>query len=232
MRRARLASTITVALILCVILQIPTSRTSHAAGCTFPVPHTPTLKLRRLEGKVHYNNKKSQNSLQRMQQSGGQSTAFGKAWIPVGLTLTEISYQIDLKIEAFQLPNGRVCARLSHVDAEMGYDKISVFIARRFRPGTCEYQSIVDHENNHVAVFQQALDTYYPRVQRRLTRATTTIGPGVFISSSDAAEYLRKRLSASITPLYNEMSRTVKRNNARLDTPERYRSEQARCNGW
>ena len=218
--------------LLCGLFQILTTNTANAAVCTFPTALNPSLSFQRLEGKVQYNNNRTQNSLKRMQQKSGQSTAFGNTWIPVGLTVTEIRYQLDIKIEAYQLPNGNVCARLSSAKAKIGYDKIDVFVARRFHPGTCAYQSIIDHENTHVAVFRQALDDYYPRIQRRLARATETLQPIIYRTSSESADYLRRRLSAAIKPLYDEMSRTLKRNNARLDTPERYRSEQARCKDW
>ncbi len=219
-------------LVLCGLIQIQTIKIAQAATCTFPSPHNPTFSLQRLEGKVHYNNNRTQNTLKRMQQKNSQSTAFGKTWIPVGLTVTEIKYQLDIKIEAYQLPNSNVCARLSSVKAKIGYDKIDVFIARRFRPGTCAYQSITDHENTHVAVFRQALGDYYPRIQRRLERTTETLQPIIYRTSSESADYLRERLITAMKPLYEEMGRTLKRNNARLDTPERYRSEQARCKDW
>lgn len=232
MPHLKTASLILFSSILSVFVQMQTANTAHAAACSFPNIHQPTLNLQRLDGKVRYNNNRTQNSLKRMQQKNGQSTAFGSAWVPVGLTVTEIKYEVDIKIEAYQLPNNKVCARLSSVDAKVGYDTINVFIARRFHPGTCPYQSIIDHENTHVAVFRQALGNYYPRIQRRLTRATATLQPAIYRTPSQAAEYLRNRLSAAIKPLYAEMGRTLKRNNARLDTPERYRSEQARCNDW
>lgn len=232
MTHPRVTSIILGSFIFCAFVQILATGTAHAAACTFPTAHAPTLNLQRLEGKVHYNNNRTQNSLKRMQQETGQSTAFGDTWIPVGLTVTEIRYQVDIKIEAYQLPNSQVCARLSSVEAQIGYDKINVFIARRFRPGTCAYQSITDHENTHVTVFRQALGDYYPRIHRRLARATETLKPTIYRTPSQAADYLRKRLSAAIKPLYAEMGRTLKRNNARLDTPERYRSEQARCKDW
>ena len=226
------ASIILFSTALSAFVQLQSAKTAYAASCSFPSAQQPTLNLQRLDGKVRYNNNRTQNSLKRMQQKNGQSTAFGSAWVPVGLTVTGIKYEIDIKIEAYQLPNNKVCARLSSVDAKVGYDTINVFIARQFRPGTCPYQSIIDHENFHVAVFQQALNNYYPRIQQRLARATMTLQPAIYRTPSQAAEYLRKRLSAAIKPLYAEMGRTLKRNNARLDTPERYRSEQARCSDW
>jgi hypothetical protein len=39
-------------------------------------------------------------------------------------------------------------------------------------------------------------------------------------------------LSATVDPLFKDMNRTLDRENAKLDTPTRYRAEQARCSNW
>ncbi len=218
------------ACIFCLNISI---NTALAESCTFPATNTlPRLSIQHLNGTVQHDNTRSRESLMRMQQKNGQANAFGSEWIPVGLTLAELNYNMHIKVEAYQLPNRQFCARLSSVDATIGYNKINVYVARRFRPGTCAYHSITEHENTHVAVFRQTLADYMPRLRHRLTRATETIKPIISNSATQAAEYLRGRLSAATQPLYREMSRTLKRNNARLDTPERYRMEQARCKEW
>ena len=178
------------------------------------------------------NNERSRDSLRRMQRQSGRAKAFGPAWTPVGLTLTELKYLLRLKIEAYPISAGTYCARLTEVDAELGYDKLKVYIARKFRPGTCAHRSISAHEMTHVAVFRQALDQFYPRLQRRLQRAAQELDAVRTSSPDNAAVYLRKRLSATIQPLFLEMNRELDRNNARLDTPERYRHEQALCQEW
>ncbi|WNJ98754.1 hypothetical protein L2D14_12855 [Thalassospiraceae bacterium LMO-JJ14] len=178
------------------------------------------------------NNERTRDSLRRMQRQSGRAKAFGPAWTPVGLTLTELQYQLRLKIEAYPISGNVHCARLTDVDAELGYNKFKVYIARKFRPGTCAHRSIRAHEMTHVAVFRQALDQFYPRLQRRLQRAVHEIDTIRTSSPDNAATYLRKRLSATIQPLFLEMNRELDRNNARLDTPERYRHEQALCPEW
>jgi hypothetical protein len=84
----------------------------------------------------------------------------------------------------------------------------------------------------HVAVFQQALDEFFPRLQHRLERAAGQLQPIQSASPDLAASYLRQRLGASVQSLFLEMNRTLDRNNARLDTPERYKQEQALCKDW
>ncbi|MEX2311330.1 MAG: hypothetical protein WD624_02635, partial [Rhodospirillales bacterium] len=133
-----------------------------AADCSFTAPREVDVRIQRMGGQVVVNNEHSLDTLRQMQRRSGRANAFGSAWTPVGLTLTELKYQMQLQIEALPLPTGRYCARLTTVNATLGYDTLSIFIARKFRPGSCAYHSIRDHEMTHVAVFQKALDEFYP----------------------------------------------------------------------
>ncbi|MDP4795521.1 MAG: hypothetical protein NWR87_01285 [Rhodospirillales bacterium] len=223
-------ATLAVVLAACGTLLVTT--TAVAAECTFPAPGKIDVRIDRLDGQVVLNNERSRDSLSRMQSQSGRANALGSAWTPVGLTLTELTYKMRLKLEALPLSNGRYCARLTNLDAELGYDKLKVYIARKFRPGSCAYSSINEHEMTHVAVFRQALDDYFPRLQRSLDRAARELQPVLASSPDQAGIYLRKRLNATVQSLFLEMNRVLDRNNALLDTPERYRLEQARCKDW
>lgn len=205
---------------------------ANAAPCSFPDEPDVQVSVKRLDGRIVYNNAQTRESLRRMQRQSGRATAFGAAWTPVGLTLTELRYRVKLKVEALPISNIAYCARVTAVDAELGYDDLKVYIARKFRPGTCAYDSINQHELTHVAVFRDTLDRFYPRLQHRLQRAAQSLDPIRSSSVDSAAEYLRQRLSAAVQPLFLEMNRDLDHANARLDTPERYAREQALCPDW
>ncbi len=219
-------------LISAVAITILMSQSAWAASCAFPDQRNVNVTINRNDGKVVLNNERSRDNLRRMQRQSGRSNAFGSAWTPVGLTLTELKYQMRLNIEAVPISNSSYCARLTDVEADLGYDELRVYIARKFRPGSCAHRSINDHELTHVAVFREALNRFYPRLQHRLQRAATEMRPVRASSPESAASYLRKRLSAVVKPLFLEMNRELDRNNAQLDTPERYRQEQALCTDW
>ena len=114
----------------------------------------------------------------------------------------------------------------------MGYDKLKVYIARKYRPGSCNYRSILDHENRHVSVFRDTLVKYAPRVERRLKRVATRLGPIIARSVDQTAKILQKKLQRELKPLFREMDREMDFRNAKLDTPQNYQKEQARCSQW
>lgn len=208
------------------------SHVALANQCLFSGPRNVEIHLTRNEGPVRFDNQMSQRELMRMQRRTSTSQAFGPGWTAVGLTLTELKYQMRVSIEALKIGPNSYCARLTKVDAKIGYDNFDVFIARKFRPGTCAYNSIRQHEMTHVAVFKSGLNEFYPRMRHRLERATKGLG-NIKVGNPDAAaKRLQQRLRHTIDPLFKEMNRTLNRRNGLLDTPARYRLEQSRCENW
>lgn len=203
-----------------------------ANQCAFPTKRDIRIDLNRNEGPIRYNNVRSRDQLKRLQNRSGHSQAFGAGWTPVGLTLTELKYQMRVSVEALKLGPNKYCARLTGVEAKLGYDKFDVFIAKKFRPGSCAHQSIREHELTHVSVFKSGLNEFYPRMRHRIERATGALGTIRVSNPSMAAKQLQRRLRHAIDPLFKEMNRTLDRRNGLLDTPDRYRLEQARCSDW
>ncbi len=199
--------------------------------CVFEGKQLVPVSLGRREGAVSFNNTQSRDALTRL-QSGAQRGPAMITWASVGLTRTELKYQLRVEIEAYQMRNGRYCARLRAVQADLGYDGFDVFVARRYRPGTCPYKVIVEHELTHVSVFREALDEFYPRMLHRLERIANAQTPFVSSSPNRAATTMQSRLRGTIDPLYREMNRALDRRNARLDTRARYEQERRRCNNW
>lgn len=206
---------------------------AHAAdACVFSMHRDVVVSMARRDGEVTLDNRHSREQLRALQQRSGKAGAFGAGWMPVGLTLTELKYGMKVKVEAFATGNGRFCARLTEVGADLGFDKLNVLIADRFKPGSCAYRAINDHEMTHVAVFRQTLDVYHPRMLRHLETAARNLGPVRAASPEAAAIDLQRRLRAAVDPLFREMNRTMDANNAKLDSPTRYRAEQSRCAEW
>lgn len=205
---------------------------AQAATCGFAIARDVIVNLTRMDGDVVYDNRRSRADLAQMHKRSGRANAFGAAWTPVGLTLTDLKYRMQVKVEAVHLGQGNYCARLTAVEAQLGYDRFAVFVANQFPPGTCPYSSITEHERRHVAVFRQTLDTYFPRVKHRLERAAYALAPIHAATPDAAAARLQDRLSATVDPLFHEMNRTLDRDNAKLDTKEQYSQEQKRCTHW
>lgn len=215
------------AAIFCTISAPATARTTCRAHDTSPEVHIKTNN-----GKLTIHNGFSRSQLANKQ--GQRKVSGGKKglWRPVGLTLTELEFFLSVRVTATPAAKGRYCGHLESVEATIGYEKLTVYVARKYRPGSCHYRSIMDHEQLHVSIFRNTLAQFSPRVERRLRRAAAAMRPIVSSSADQAANRMQRKLQNEIKPLFREMNRVLDAANAKLDTPENYRREQARCNGW
>lgn len=200
------------------------------SSCPAGTP-APSVSVRIQPGKVIVNNRYGQRNLKRLHGQG--SKLRGKSgWNPVGLTSTELGFSMKVRINALPLANGRYCGYLDTVNASFGYDQLTVYIDSKYRPGSCQHASIMEHEKLHVLVFRRTLEKYAPRVERRLARASARMQPVVASNAKQAATRLKNKLRNEIQPLFREMNRQLNRSNAKLDTPENYKREQKRCAEW
>jgi hypothetical protein len=201
-----------------------------AAACP-EAESQPTVSLETVSGDVVYDTSRSRNDLARLQSRGGVSSQ-GRGWHPIGLTQTELKFKMNIRVNTMLRPDRSHCASLSAVEASLGYESITIYIDSRYREGSCQYQSVLDHEHLHLAVFRDTLAFYSPEVERRLGEAAQRIRPISARSPEQAAGKLQKSLQREMEPLFNEMNRRLDAENNRLDSEHNYRLEQARCSQW
>lgn len=191
----------------------------------------PRVSLKTLIGRVTYDTRKSREQLARLQgRKGAQSRKRG--WNPIGLTLTELQFRMDISINTLSRKAKRHCATIVGVKAELGYDEITIYVAKRYHRGSCQYLSVLEHENEHLAIFRNTLARYGPKVERRLVQAASQLKPVAGRSPNQAAAKIQKALQRQIEPLFKEMNKVMDRENDRIDTAENYHREQARCSKW
>lgn len=190
----------------------------------------PRVSLKTLPGKVTYNTRQNRGQLQRLQGQSGASSRRG--WRPIGLTLTELEFRMNISVNTMPRKGRGHCATMAEVKSSLGYDKITIYIAKRYPKGSCQYLSVLAHENEHLAIFRDTLAVYAPRVERRLTAAASAIKPVLAATPARAAAKIQKTLQREMEPLFKEMNRRLDSENDRIDTPQKYHGEQARCSTW
>ena len=190
----------------------------------------PPVSLETHPGKVIYNTLKNRRQLQRLQGQTGASSRRG--WRPIGLTLTELEFRMNISVNTMARKGRGHCATVAGVKSSLGYDKITIYIAKRYPKGSCQYLSVLAHENEHLAIFRDTLAVYGPRVERRLTAAASAMKPVLAPTPARAAAKIQKALQREMEPLFKEMNRRLDTENDRIDTPLKYHGEQARCSTW
>jgi len=195
----------------------------------------PEVSLTTNLGRIAYNNRKSRRQLGALQGHQGSyspTRTNNSKWHAIGLTQTELKFRMKISVNTLAVPGRGHCANVAAVEAELGYGTINVYVDKRYRKGSCQYLSVLEHENEHVAIFRDALAIYTPKVERRLSNAAAELKTITASTPDRAATRLQKQLQRKMKPLFKEMNAVMDRKNASIDTAKNYRREQARCSSW
>lgn len=82
----------------------------------------------------------------------------------VGLTSLESTTQIDFDGPVWQDDETGGECFAPHIEISLHYAPIQIFIGNEFKPGSCSYGVILEHEKQHVRLYQENL----PRVENIL----------------------------------------------------------------
>ena len=208
------------------------SSASSVAARTCRVPNvTPTVTFDILPYKVSFKRNATRGDLQRMTRRHSVSSRQGN-WYPLGLTLTTFSYEVSPKVIAYPMKGGRYCAIPTEIRIKMGYPKFEILIDRRYRRGTCQFNAIRDHENEHVDLYLDTLDRMTPWLESRILGQVQRIKPITETSPDRAAEYFTRILMKTIGAAAKKLSTKAARANARIDTVQSYQLIQSQCARW
>ncbi len=150
-----------------------------------------------------------------------------------GLTQTRTDFSVRPVLSFVRRGDGTVCASLQQLEASWRIIQFQVDVAAEYRPGTCPYREILQHENQHVAIVQRAFAEADAALRRDLGDLARRTRPFVLSGTPErAAQQMAERFMAAARPALDRYSRDTERANAALDTPESYRAVSARCRDW
>lgn len=150
-----------------------------------------------------------------------------------GLTRSATEFRVTPTIWSKRLGDGRLCVGIGKVEARWHMPEVRVDIASEYPPGSCQYRVVKEHEDEHVALNRQALQTFIPRMDSRLQDAVARFTPFMTDASpQQAADEAVRRLMSAARPVLDAFERERSTLNAAIDTPQNYRLVSSRCDGW
>ena len=188
---------------------------------------SPKMNIVFKEKSVNYNNTLSRTEFLR-RAHGDQSNA-------IGLTVAEMSigqsfaYQTESSIQG-------ACSYVTEINFEIGYKKLDVYIDKKYKPGSCAYRVIKEHEDYHVEVARQALEFFEPDIRARLNQIKSQLpvayGYSAEMSEMEIKNKMNTLFKTQIMPLVNHINQKVNEKNAEIDTPQSYAETHALCRDW
>ena len=197
-----------------------------------PAPDTTvSIYVKNTPAKVIYKTGHSRSDLERLQRTRGRHASNGK-WKILGLTQTKFKYSIETSAKFKKTAGGRYCAYPVSYNLNIGYADFLVYIDRKYRRGSCEYQAILKHENAHVTLYKSYLKRYLPYIKKQAQTAALGVRPVVVSTPDLGTKYIQKQVQRRIRPLILKLNREADHSNARIDTPKSYRDVQFLCDNW
>ena len=204
--------------------------TVQAAECRAPFP-APTTDLVEKQGEVRFSNGFSGPQLERKRRQAGSAATPGADWHPVGLMGRDMVWGFRIQVQAHPLERG-YCVGLAHAEMTIGFERIDVYVDRRYRAGTCAYQAILDHENQHVRNFRDTLAAHLPALRQTLEKEAAAARPITAASPGPAADHFIRHLRRRLDPMVSRIQKEAAALDRALDSPESYQATQARCDDW
>ncbi|MGY9015102.1 MAG: hypothetical protein ACKVG9_07405 [Rhodospirillales bacterium] len=202
----------------------------EAQSCHVP-NITPEISFSIIPYKVGFRKGSTRGELQRIARRHS-NTRHRDNWYPLGLTLTSFTYEVSPRVVAYPMKNGKYCALPTKIDIKMGYPSFEILIDSRYRRGTCQYNAIRDHENEHVDLYLEALNRFTPWLESRILNEASLIKHIIVTYPDRAARHFTAVLMSKIKTAAKKLSNAAARENARIDTLQSYRTIQAQCTKW
>jgi hypothetical protein len=214
-----------------VLLSLSIFSEASAQGRACP-PYSRPVKLNFVTDNVPtvYNNNYNVTGIQTIMRRRGHVIA-GMHQRALGITSSEIALSIQAQTVADPW-NGGYCVYLRAVDVQFGYRSMEVYIASEYKPQSCEYRVILDHENQHVAINRGGIREYAPRLRQELERQLGLLKPRFTADAQTSADRKLNDLHDAVGPLLDGMERALSQRNAAIDSAVNYAAIADMCKNW
>ena len=153
----------------------------------------------------------------------------------LGMTVSKLGITGSAEPEIQRADNRSFCVQIKRMDLVLGYNTLDVYIDKKYKPGSCEYEVVKEHENYHVRVSQEAMMFFKRDIEQALETALSHIEPEYAYSSAEAQKIFNRqftRVLREIQPLIDYINNKIAEKNYIIDTPESYAKTSALCKHW
>ncbi len=205
-----------------VILFFTVASTESFAQCS-SYQRTPTVRVNFNYGQVVYDNTKSNKEFPAMPYDS-----------TMGLTSAQLVNQVSATSYNIQLPNGTVCVGLDSITVHIGYPQINVYIDKKYRPGSCNYNVIKAHENYHVRVQQEGLKFFSGKIEEayQIAAKKTKVKAVAAQNAQQTLNNMVSQIKNEVEPLLSYVEKRMVEENLAIDTQSSYQKETAKCPKW
>ncbi len=210
-----------------------TAAQSGAAGavqCTVPsTPARASLDLRMGEvDYVHDHDTPGMRSIVNQHQG----YVAGPWHLPLGLTVADLAMRFETQFYYSEAPTVGHCAALAEAKVVVGYPEATVYISSDYPAGSCEYEAILAHENEHVAINRAVLQAHQGKFEDALRRVLRSKKAIYTLRKEEARSAYLLELQRQLRPVVAEMVAERNQRNGAIDTRDNYLRLMSQCSHW
>lgn len=188
---------------------------------------TPSVAVQTRIAETEYRYDRDRNQLTAMSTQPGTSK-HGR--VTLGLTVPKIGTKWQIGWST--LSRGPThCAYITKANVSLSIDSMTVYVARNYPQGSCEFGAVLVHENEHVRLYRSIMQANAPKLEDLLRQELSRMGP-TLIRGSDSRPPSTERLNRVVETFVNRMYQEFERANGAIDTPENYERTHRRCQNW
>jgi len=148
-----------------------------------------------------------------------------------GLALLDLSLQTEYDMTLVSYSSGENFFWVSGIHLTLAYRNPEVYIAGRYRKGSCEYRAVLNHEDEHVLADRAVVKSFAEKMGLALRAGDwpTYAHPRQVSSMEEGKAETAARLEAIIQPLFEELKERRREARLALDSPENARRAQQQC---
>lgn len=191
----------------------------------------PEIQVEGVMTPPRFDNSKSSDQIATVARQNGYARSLQKASL-LGLTYAFTGPNIAIETRHRKDKNGRQCVRLERVKFSFGARSTDVYVARKYRQGSCAYDAILNHEMEHVRINERIVREYVSRFEKELAGRAGAIRPFYSSDAKKAGQSIGNRLRFELDPLLDEFNEARLRANDAIDTAESYAAIYSECRDW
>ena len=154
----------------------------------------------------------------------------------LGLTVAPLIHNLELKTTIIEQGNS-LCVFVQEVNFHFGYNRQYVYIDGRYPEGSCEYNTILEHEDLHVNFNNQALKRYRKPFTNTIRQNFRNIEPIRIKNDKYASRNIalwREKLQEIpyLDHLQKEMEEFQDLKHGHIDSDHNYKRTNRKCKNW
>ena len=210
----------------------PIGRQNRCAGITPKI----RLNFSSSYGKLTYNYEKNTEQLNEMAlQNPLHRVLHEKGMFANGLAPFGVAWKIALNSRLKHFKD-YACVVPESVDLFFGYRNPVIYISNELEPGTCKYNLVMRHEQQHQQINIEVLNYYLPILKKMFEQQLSVLKAQEIPYNQDdysrIVQELTKNYSDAITPIVKRFEISLMIEQRRLDNIKNYKYEEKICNDF